>query len=261
MPLTVVQAAATVEQPTGSLPSSAAATVTLPQATGTGNTLVAAVTTMGATTNPAVSGITLGGAADHWQAAVTDPGTVKYGGAIWFDAGAAAGQTSVVVSISGGTGASGEIYVAVYEVTGFLAFDQGAHGESASNVTTWSSGAAPTTTSPAEIFFGAATASNAIPTVTGAGTWTTQSSGAGALDQVAGYQIVSATQAAAFSGTLPGGGGGYTALVATFAVAVRNATSSPAVTPAGTASAGVAGAVHGAAVAAQNTSTAGVSGG
>jgi hypothetical protein len=213
-PLTVIQAAPTVEQSTGSLPSSATATVTLPQPTGTGNTLVACVTTTGATTSPAVSAITLGGSADHWQAAVTDPGTVKYGGAIWYDPGCASGQTSVVVSISGGSGVSGEIYVAVYEVAGVLFADQHSTGDAASGAVSWSSGATGTTAQASEIFFGACTASTAIPTVTGAGTWTTQSSGLGALDQVSGFQAVTSTGTATFSGTIPSGG--YTALVATF---------------------------------------------
>ena len=208
MPLTVVQAAATVYV------AGASASVTLPQATGAGNTLVACVTGDNTTTNPSVTGITVGGAADNWQAVVTDPGTgVPVSGAIWYDPGCAAGQTAVVVSATS-SGLGQELWVAVYEVSGVLSFDKGSSGDANSGATTWSSGATATTTQANEIFFGACTATSAIPTVTGAGTWTTQSNASGSYDQRSGYQAVSATQAAAFSGTIPSGG--YVAVVATF---------------------------------------------
>lgn len=204
---------------TGGLPTVTAVPVTLPSPTGAGNTLVACITAGGSVTAPGISGVTLGGLADNWQAAVTDTSNVSiFGGAIWYDPDCAAGQTSVVITLTGGTGTGGDSYVAVYEVAGILTADQFSHGDSGSPAATWSSGATPVTAQADEIFFGACTASNAIPAVTGAGTWVTQSTGAGTWDQVAGYQIVSATGAAAFSGTLPGGGGLYSALVAAFAV-------------------------------------------
>src|SRR5262249_27477978 len=66
-----------------------------------------------------------------------------------------------------------------------------------------------------EIFFGACTASSAVPAVTGAGAWTTQSNATGVFDQVSGFQAVSSAGAAAFSGALSPAGG-YTAPAATF---------------------------------------------
>ncbi len=113
-----------------------------------------------------------------------------------------------------------EVYLVVYEVPGVLTFDKGSHGDSASSpAATWSSGATATTSQANEIFFGAATSTLEVPTVTGAGTWTTQSTGAGTYDQAAGYQIVSSTQAATFSGTFSASGRAYGAVVATFYVA------------------------------------------
>ena len=46
------------------------------------------------------------------------------------------------------------------------------------------------------------------------GTWTTQGLSSGAFGQVSGYQIVSATGTATFSGTMSSGN--YTAIAATF---------------------------------------------
>ena len=216
--LSVIQAVPVVHQHIGG--AAGTVTVTLNQATGLGiaagtsTSLVACVTTDGAVTNPAVSGITLGGAAGRWQAAVTDPGTTQFGGAIWYDPGCAAGQTSVAVSVAGGTVSGGEVYVSVYEVTGVLVFDQGSCTDSGVSSTVWTSGLTPVTSRASEIFFGAASNTAAIPTVTGSGSWTTQSSGLGTYDQIAGYQVVSARGQAAFSGTVPSGT--YSALVATF---------------------------------------------
>jgi hypothetical protein len=209
MPITVVQAAPTVRA------AGASATVTLGAGTGAGNSLVACVTADQLTTNPGISGVTLGGVADHWQAAASNAGGSRFTAAVWYDPGCAAGQTSVAVSLTGGSGPGEELYVAVYEVSGVLVSDQASTGNAASGATTWSSGATAATTNANEIFFGACTASSAVPAVTGAGTWTTQNTGAGTFDQIAGFQIVSSTGTATFSGTIPSGG--YTAVVATFA--------------------------------------------
>lgn len=211
-PFQVIQAApiAQVASLTGPV------TVTLPQATGAqgASTLVACVTTSGQTANPAVSSITLGGSADHWRAAFTDPTSTFFGAAIWYDPQCTAGQTSVAVTCSGGAGANPAIYVAVYEVAGVLVFDGGSNGDSAS-ATAWSSGGTPATQVAPEIAFGCAMATSAVPAVTGVGSWAAQSTGAGTYDQVAGYQMITARGASpSFAGTLPSGG--YSAVIASF---------------------------------------------
>ncbi len=216
MPLTPIQLSPTVTV----AGASGTLTATLPGNTGTGNTLVACITTTGGTTCPTVSGLTLGGAAGNWQAAYSDPTTAGFTGYVWYDPGAASGQTSVVLTFAGGAGTAMEVYLVVYEVPGVLTFDKGSHGDSASSpAATWSSGATATTSQANEIFFGAATSTLEVPTVTGAGTWTTQSTGAGTYDQAAGYQVVSSTGTATFSGTFAASGRAYAAVVATFYVA------------------------------------------
>ncbi len=145
MAISVVQAA-----PTAVAASLTTVTATFGSPTTAGNTLIACVTANGNTANPAVSGITLGGAADHWQAVVTAAGLTSYGGGIWYDPGCAGGQTAVVVISSGGSGTNPEIAVTVYEVSGILAADKSATAPGASG-TTFSSGATATTAYAAEI--------------------------------------------------------------------------------------------------------------
>jgi hypothetical protein len=232
MAITVVQAVGPVQVQslTGPL------TATLPQTTGQSgtSTLVACITTSGATANPGVSSITLGGSADNWQAALTDTAN-HFGGIIWYDPGCASGQTSVVLTCTGGSGAGADIYLTVYEVTGVLAFDKGSHGDATSGFATWSSGATATTSAASEIFFGAVMGSTSVPAVTGVGTWTTRSTGTGQFDQVAGYQIVSSAGTATFSGTQ--GTGGYVAVVATFSVSGGTHSGTATLTGSGTLSA------------------------
>jgi hypothetical protein len=211
MPLTFVQVSPTVSVSSGTL------TATLPGNTGSGNTLVACISMMGSTGVRVPTGITLGGAADNWRAAYTDPTATGFSGAIWYDPGCASGQTSVVLSSTAGSGTQTDIYLTVYEITGLLVFDKGINGDSASSpAATWTSGATAGTWQPNEIFFATSAASTQIPVVTGAGSWTTQSTGAGTFDQIAGYQIVSATGTATYSGTFTASGNAYAAVVATF---------------------------------------------
>lgn len=177
------------------------------------STLVALITTNGGTTNPTVSGLTLGGSADNWKVATSDNGTVAFGGAIWYDPGCAANQTTVVVNCTGGAGTNPEIYVTVYEVAATLVFDQGTQSNLSSGATAWTSNSITTTQAP-EIVFAWAAGTAAVPVCTGQGGWATVSTPAGAFDQMAGYQQFTATTTAAFTGTVPSGG--YSAVIASF---------------------------------------------
>ena len=126
-------------------------TVTLGQATGSGNCLIACISVGSGPADPSVSGVTLGGVAGDWAAVVT--GAAASGqniAAIWADPSAASGQTSVAVTAAFGGTASGSSSVAVladvYEVSGLAASAVAdktisAKGASAS----WSSGTTATT--------------------------------------------------------------------------------------------------------------------
>ena len=211
MAITVIQAAPVVQAA-----SLTTATVTLANPTGAGNSLVVAVTAGALTTPPSVSGITLGGSADNFTAVETNTAGSVVRGAVWYDPGCAAGQTSVVVTCTGGVGSSPAIYVAVYEVSGVLVADKHTSAIGAA-VTTWSSGATAATAQANEIFIAAATGTTSVPAVTGVGTWTTLTNSTGTYDQISGSQIVSSTGTATFSGTMTSGN--FVALVATFSQA------------------------------------------
>ena len=83
--------------------------------------------------------------------------------------------------------------------------------------TTFTSGTTPAVAKPGEIFFGVINATATSVTVTGAGTWTSETLGGGTLGSFHGsaYQTVSTGGTATFSGTLPGSDP-YAAAVATF---------------------------------------------
>lgn len=194
--------------------------VTLPNPTAAAaSTLIACCGSNGtATANPQVTAITLGGAADQWAKVTQLRSTTRNDAEVWSDPGCAAGQTAVAVTFAGG-GGTGDLWVTVYEVAGNLTADQIKTAENSIG-TTWTSGASPTTTQAAEVFFATGMfAGSQTPAVTGAGTWTTQSSGiSAALVQTSGYQNVAATGTATFSGTI-GTAANWTVAEATFAIA------------------------------------------
>lgn len=194
--------------------SSAASTltITLDSATTAGNALIVMLAASGTTANPtSVSGITLGGSADNFsQVSTYGSASDAAIGAAWLDLNCAGGQTSVVITVAGGTGTLA-IMASVYEWSGLYPvspFDQTANGVSTGS-TSWSSGATPTTTQAAELWVGAV-----FTTETGAGTITGPSSPWTNLSQVSqaqgsfndrwmsGYQVVASTGTATYSGTV-----------------------------------------------------------
>jgi hypothetical protein len=173
----------------------------LPNPTTAGNSVVA-ITCAFSTTNglvPSVSGVTLGGGADHFANAATtvSPYNSAYMiASIWTDPGCAGGQTAVAVSGSNLT-VNVDFGIILYEVSGVLTsgvVDQASSGNSSSG-TTWSSGTAPTTTVADEIWFGA-------DSLFGAGTqpagWVNSAFASNGIG--GGYQIVNATGAPLYSG-------------------------------------------------------------
>jgi hypothetical protein len=96
--------------------------LTLPQATKAGNTVVVAWGALAANTNPAISGITLGGAADNFAAVLTQAGVASKpvpSCALWVDPDTAETATAIVVTSSGGNGAALTVAQA-WELSGTL---------------------------------------------------------------------------------------------------------------------------------------------
>lgn len=177
-------------------------TVTLSGNTGAGNCLVVA-TQGSAGANPAVSGITLGGAAGNFAQLVSagTAGTTESILEIWADPNCAGGQTSVVVTWAA-TLTAGCVWV--YEFSGIATasiLDKSSTHFTTTTNATWDSGTTATTTQAVELWFGAACGRST--TITGPSSpWnnSTQISNTN-RDLLVGYQIVSATGTADYSGS------------------------------------------------------------
>lgn len=159
-------------------------------------------------TTVAVSGVTIGGAADNFASAA-DSGFSNQGRvAIWADRGCAGGSKAVAVT----TSATAGIQADAYEVSGLgsCVLDKSSTGTSA-GATAWSSGATGTTTQSNELWLGGVCGGGS-PTTTVAGSWTTDQTFFGLVNA---HQIVSSKAAATFNGTFSFSDN-YIALVAAF---------------------------------------------
>lgn len=118
--------------------------LTFPAATTLGNTLVCGVGLNSTGTTPSVSGMTIGGVADHWGAVAAAAATSGTGqnSEMWIDPAASASGTTVGITLTGGTGLPVIVGFA-YEFSGLLnttsvssAVDVADHGSSSGSTTT-----------------------------------------------------------------------------------------------------------------------------
>jgi hypothetical protein len=186
-------------------------TVTLTSATTAGNCLVVAVGEGNSTTNPTVTGITLGGSADNFAIAASLKNNSDANVEIWTDQNCAGGQTSVAVSFNAGTGAGNGYTVFVYEFSGVAtasAVDK-TNATGAASGSTWTSGSSGTLSSANEVAvgIGVGIGSAGAPTVAGPSSpWINETAiSAARTESVSGYQVVSATTALTYSGTISAG--------------------------------------------------------
>src|ERR1035441_3016083 len=178
-------------------------TVTIPSTTA-GNCLVVCIASYGSGLIGSISGITLGGSAGNFAALAAvngNPvGSDSSAAFIWADPNCAGGQTSVVISGSDLSVASGGGGVVIYEISGLptsSVLDKSSTGGDSTIGSAWSSGATATTTVANEIWIGCGATD-----YTGTGPsspWTNTVPGSG-LGR-AGYQIVTSVGAATYSGT------------------------------------------------------------
>lgn len=181
-------------------------TVTLSGNTTASNCLVVGSIASGGT-NPTITGITLGGAAGNFSAMTTVPGagdTTTSAGLveIWADPNCAGGQTSVVVTYSAASASGGAVWV--YEFSGMASssiLDKRSMAFTTSTQATFNSGTTGTTTQASELWFGAAGGFNT--TITGpASPWVNSSMlTSNNKNLIVGYDIVSSTGTAVYSGT------------------------------------------------------------
>ena len=192
-----------------------AATITIPSTTA-GNCLIVCVCSDNNTA--AITGMTLGGSAGNFGQLISPVVGVNETVNIWADPNCAGGQTSVVISGTNLGLGSVDGGVTIYEVSGLVAtlaalLDKSSSGTGIGN---FSSGTTATTTQASEIWIGANL--NFGGSITGPGVPWANVTPTG--DCITGYQIVSSTGTATYSGS---GGGGYAAAVVTLKAAAAAA--------------------------------------
>ena len=145
-------------------------TVTLGKGTETGNCLVVGIETSATGTNGTISGVTLGGLADHWGSLLTQ-GTGASGSivAFWADPNCSGGLTSVVVSTTGSSGAQ-SIMATVWEVSGLPStlaalLDQSGSTEHDPSSATFTISTGGSTVLASEIAFGSVGGTASTPTL------------------------------------------------------------------------------------------------
>lgn len=186
-----------------------------------GNCVIAAFSIQTVSFSPTVSSVTTNGSADNWANAITETGHAVGPGAIYVDPNSAGGQKQINVAASfGGTAStltSVAILIDIFEVSGLATTSpvDKTQGSSGGAGTSWTSGSTATTTNANEFWVGvaaiAASATNTTLVVTGPGapwnnetvlnTFLDDTGAALEVYQASGYQIVSSTGTATYSGT------------------------------------------------------------
>src|SRR5215469_7167069 len=211
-------------------------TVTLTSATTAGNCLVVAATLANTgATNQTITGVTLGGVADHFGASAAFVSGVGSSGRteFWVDPNCAGGQTAVQITLSTSTGVITNAHV--FEVSGVALtspLDQHDSGAGAwTSGTSFSSGATGTTAQAKEIAVGVVVEFTASgpPTVSGPSSpWvnvtqeTNNFTGSSWQATVAGTNILSSTGTQTYSGssTITNGGAGRAGVITLKAASV-----------------------------------------
>lgn len=195
-------------------------TVTLTGPTTAGNCLIVCAGMEDTTDNPSVSGITLGDSAGNFAAANTAYNNAHINAAIWVCPNCAGGQTSVVISMTGGSGGSPHTAAWVMEWSGIAltaATDMAPAGQEGGG-STWTSGSTGTLSQASEVVVGVVAAYTDGTLSTPGSPWNelTQAT-SGQLILGTGYQVVSSATALTYNGTLVVGDGyGYGTCIASF---------------------------------------------
>lgn len=189
--------------------SGTSVTVTLGSPTTPGNTLVLLYGDSADSGNATVSGVTLGGSADNWAQVASQGSNADHAiVAGWADQNCAGGQTSVVISTTGGSG--DHLFAWVFEWSGLTGTLDVSSGSANGGVNAWTSGTTGTTAQASEVAFGVtcgACTGTPPPALTGPSSpWVNEAqqtlSGSSHVKvALCGYDILSSTQAVTYNGT------------------------------------------------------------
>jgi hypothetical protein len=214
--------------------------ITLDSATTAGNGLIVVIGHTGSTNDGTVSGITLGGAAGNFASAASsgNPAADAVVTDCWLDLNCAGGQTAVSVSFTGAAGTI-DFYATVYERDDLLtasAFDKSSGNPVNGSASSWTSNATATTTQAVEVWVGGVllVGASALTPTGPSSPWNnltalTNNNGGTQTAWLSGWEAVTATGTATYSGTVsPAASVGYTALAVTLKAVAAAAPSGPA---------------------------------
>lgn len=196
-------------------------TLTLGSSTTSGNCLVVAIGTASTAAASTVSSVKLGGSVGNFASLISQSsgGSLHGDAEIWADPSCAGGQTAVLITVAGGSGANTGIGAVVYEVAGIAGTSPLDDSNSAiGTATSWSSGATGTSVLASEFWVGAYCGGDLSggKSVTPPGAYTNITTQTATVTYfTAGYQIVSSTGAATYAGTQNSGAVNWAAAVAT----------------------------------------------
>jgi hypothetical protein len=172
-----------------------------------GNCLAVCFGSGSSASNPQVTGITLGGSADNWQAAATAYANADVNAAIWIDPDCAGGQSAVVITCAG-SGSQPGLACWVFEIPGVTASPLDAHPAGVNGASSpWSSASTGPLAQAGEIAIGCAACFGSVNALTGpAAPWTGEAVQrvTGTVSLIAGYQLTPSAAALAYAGTLTG---------------------------------------------------------
>lgn len=214
--------------------------ITLDSATTAGNGLIVVIGHTGSTNDGTVSGITLGGAAGNFASAASS-GNPAADAAVtdcWLDLNCAGGQTAISISFTGAAGTI-DFYATVYERDDLLtasAFDKSSGNPVNGSASSWTSNATATTTQAVEVWVGGVllVGASALTPTGPSSPWNnltalTNNNGGTQTAWLSGWEAVTATGTATYSGTVsPAASVGYTALAVTLKAVAAAAPSGPA---------------------------------
>lgn len=205
-----------VQSKSGTITSGTSLTITLTSATTAGNCLVVAVGGTQSSTNPSVTGVTIGGSADNFAKAKSVNVAGDADAEAWVDPNCVGSQTSVVITFAAGSGTSQGCGAWVMEWSGLASAPTDKTNSGTGGTSSWSSGASGTLTQASEVVIGCVmsfTSGGSLSTPTSP--WTelgTLTAGTG-NNFAAGYQIVSATTSLTYNSTLSGGAQAWAAVI------------------------------------------------
>lgn len=157
------------------------------------------------TTNPVITGITIGGSADHWVSGQAATNNADTNAAIWYDKNCAGGSTAIAITMGSGSGTGPVTSFYCLEFSGVdtvSPLDKTGTGTLNGNAASWSSGSSGTLSQANEVGIGCVNSASTTTLTTPGSPWNELAQVNTNPKFAVGYQVVSATTALTYNGTI-----------------------------------------------------------